>query len=89
MQDTDCATSDGGVESEDCLYINVWAPAKKAPAGGWPVMFWIYGGDLTSGSGSVPGYDGSHLANDREVVIVNHNYRLNGEYHLKNPRLRD
>ena len=36
-------------ESEDCLYLNVWAPSKKAPEGGWPVMFWIYGGNLQFG----------------------------------------
>jgi carboxylesterase type B len=36
-------------ESEDCLYLNVWAPGKKPPAEGWPVMFWIYGGNLQFG----------------------------------------
>jgi Carboxylesterase family len=36
-------------ESEDCLYLNVWAPSKKPPAEGWPVMFWIYGGNLQFG----------------------------------------
>ena len=35
--------------SEDCLYLNVWAPGKKPPADGWPVMFWIYGGNLQFG----------------------------------------
>lgn len=36
-------------ESEDCLYANVWAPKGTAPEGGWPVMFWIYGGNLQIG----------------------------------------
>lgn len=38
-------------ESEDCLYLNVWSPSKAPPAEGWPVMFWIYGGNLQFGYG--------------------------------------
>jgi para-nitrobenzyl esterase len=60
--------------SEDCLFLNVWAPAK-APRGGAPVMFWIHGGSFTAGSGSQAIYDGKALA-ERGVVVVTINYRL-------------
>ena len=39
------------VESEDCLYLNVFAPSTPAPAGGRAVLFWIFGGDLQFGEG--------------------------------------
>ena len=39
------------VESEDCLYLNVFAPSTPAPAGGRTVLFWIYGGNLQFGTG--------------------------------------
>jgi para-nitrobenzyl esterase len=38
---------------EDCLYLNVWTPAKSA-ANKLPVFFWIYGGGMVEGSGAVP-----------------------------------
>ena len=60
--------------SEDCLFLNVWAPAKP-PKGGAPVMFWIHGGSFTAGSGAQALYDGSRLA-ERGVVVVTINYRL-------------
>ncbi|MCW6536422.1 carboxylesterase/lipase family protein [Sphingomonas lycopersici] len=60
--------------SEDCLFLNLWAPAK-APRGGAPVMFWIHGGSFTAGSGSQALYDGAALAR-RGVVVVTINYRL-------------
>jgi carboxylesterase type B len=60
--------------SEDCLYLNVWTPAKS-PADRLPVMVWIYGGGFQVGSGSVPIYDGEGLAR-KGVVVVSMNYRL-------------
>ena len=36
-------------ESEDCLYLNVYAPATPAPNEGRTVMFWLFGGGLVSG----------------------------------------
>ena len=58
--------------SEDCLYLNVWAPANARKA---PVFVWIHGGALSGGSGSEPMYDGAKLA-ERGIVVVTINYRL-------------
>lgn len=55
---------------EDCLTLNVWAPAN---ASGLPVYFWIHGGAFIEGSGSW--LNGSALA-AKEVVVVTINYRL-------------
>lgn len=62
-------------QSEDCLYLNVWAPAAAKPGQKLPVMVWIHGGSFTGGAGSVPFYDGSHFA-ERGVILVTVNYRL-------------
>ncbi len=59
---------------EDCLYLNVWTGAEHAEAA-LPVMVWIHGGGLQTGSGSTLLYDGESLAN-RGVVLVTINYRL-------------
>ena len=45
--------------SEDCLSLNIWAPANAQKA---PVFFWIHGGALSGGSGSDALYDGTKLA---------------------------
>lgn len=63
---------DLGAVGEDCLFLNVWA---KQGATNAPVMVWIHGGALTTGSGSEPMYDGAKLA-ERGVVVVSINYRL-------------
>ncbi|MBO9713873.1 carboxylesterase family protein [Sphingomonas sp.] len=68
------ADRNGAPMSEDCLFLNVWAPAK-AVKGGAPVMVWIHGGSFTAGSGSQAVYDGSALA-ARGAVVVTLNYRL-------------
>jgi para-nitrobenzyl esterase len=64
--------------SEDCLTLNVWAPAapkldKKSP--GLPVMVWIYGGGFVTGGTSESRQDGQFLAH-RGVIVVSMNYRL-------------
>jgi carboxylesterase type B len=71
-------------ESEDCLYLNVWVPSRTPPAGGYPVMFWIYGGNLQFGTASLPIYSGEHVAANRDVILVSTNYRTNGEPRLYN-----
>ncbi|MEE9435769.1 MAG: carboxylesterase family protein [Candidatus Adiutricales bacterium] len=62
-------------QSEDCLFLNVWTPAKS-PDERLPVMVWIHGGGFAIGSGSNPGYTGANLC-EKGVVIVTINYRLN------------
>ena len=67
---------DDGVQSEDCLRVNVWTPAldgKKRP-----VMVWLHGGGYTAGSGQeLRSYDGENLARRGDVVVVSLNHRLN------------
>lgn len=68
---------DDGVQSEDCLRVNVWTPAI---AGGKkrPVMVWLHGGGYTAGSGQeLRSYDGENLARRGDVVVVSLNHRLN------------
>ncbi|PQP84250.1 para-nitrobenzyl esterase [Paenibacillus sp. PCH8] len=62
-------------ESEDSLYLNIWAPQEK-PTAELPVMVWIHGGSFVSGSGSLPVYDGTQLAVRGDVIVVTINYRL-------------
>lgn len=70
-------------DSEDCLTLNVRAPAG---AEGLPVMVWIHGGDHTDGSASDPFYDTDVLA-DRGCVFVTVNYRLGLFGFLAHPEL--
>jgi para-nitrobenzyl esterase len=71
--------------SEDCLYLNVWTPARSASAR-LPVMVWIFGGAYTEGSGSSPHDQGDHLA-AKGVVVVTFNYRLGALGFLAHPEL--
>lgn len=61
--------------SEDCLYLNIWTPAK-ANNEKLPVLVYFYGGGLMAGDGSEPRYDGESMAR-RGIVAVTVNYRLN------------
>jgi len=60
--------------SEDCLYLNVWTPAKS-PNEKLPVMVYFYGGGFVAGDGSENRYDGQSLA-QKGIVTVTLNYRL-------------
>ena len=60
--------------SEDCLYLNVWTPAKSAGEKR-PVFVYIYGGGFTEGSAAAPVYDGEGLASKGHVVVTI-NYRV-------------
>jgi para-nitrobenzyl esterase len=71
--------------SEDCLYLNVWTKAETG-AEKLPVMVWIHGGGWTSGSNSVPIYDGEAFAHN-EVVLVSVNYRMNAFGWMAHPAL--
>jgi para-nitrobenzyl esterase len=69
--------------SEDCLYLNVWAPASGR---GLPVVVWIYGGGFNVGSASMANYSGEGLAR-KGVVRVNLVYRLGALGFLAHPDL--
>ena len=64
----------GTKPDEDCLVLNVWAPAGRTSAK-LPVMVWIYGGGYVNGGSSPAVYDGSQFAK-QGVVFVSFNYRL-------------
>ncbi|MDX2303874.1 MAG: carboxylesterase family protein [Microscillaceae bacterium] len=61
--------------SEDCLYLNVWTPAKRNTKG-LPVLVYFYGGGYVAGDGSEPRYDGESMAK-KGIVAITVNYRLN------------
>ena len=64
----------GAGTSEDCLYLNVWTPAKFTNDR-VPVLVWIYGGGFNAGATSEPSYSGERLAG-KGVVLVSIAYRL-------------
>ena len=70
---------------EDCLYLNLWAPAAKS-AEKYPVLVWIYGGSFIGGGTSDPHFDGAKLA-ARGVVLVTVNYRTGALGYLAHPAL--
>jgi para-nitrobenzyl esterase len=71
--------------SEDCLYVNVWTPAKSADDR-LPVLVWIYGGGFSFGSTSTPVHNGEHLAR-KGVILVSLNYRVGPLGFLAHPEL--
>lgn len=72
-------------KSEDCLYLNVWTPAKSAKDK-LPVLVWIYGGGFSFGSTSDPVHNGEHLAR-KGVVLVSIAYRVGQIGFLAHPEL--
>ncbi|MFM1912214.1 MAG: hypothetical protein RIR51_52 [Bacteroidota bacterium] len=71
--------------SEDCLYLNVWTPAKESQKN-LPVLVYFYGGGNVAGDGSEPRYDGEHMA-QQGIVVVTCNYRLNIFGNFAHPEL--
>ena len=63
----------GTAPAEDCLYANVWRPARAAKK--LPVIFWIYGGGFVNGGASPPTYSGANLAK-QGVLVFSANYRV-------------
>jgi para-nitrobenzyl esterase len=74
---------DHAAMSEDCLFLNVWAPKGARNA---PVMVWIHGGSLVSGAGGDAVTDGARMA-EQGVVVVSINYRLGALGWLAHPAL--
>ncbi len=91
---TDCAQGGWGASpgtiaegsSEDCLYLNLWAPSEASAGDRLPVMVWIHGGGFTGGSGSGPQTFGNHFAK-QGVILVTINYRLGRLGHFAFPAL--
>lgn len=84
-----CMQSMGGPPpsglNEDCLYLNVWTPAKS-PKDRVPVLVWIYGGGFNGGATSIPVYSGEKLAK-RGVVLVSIAYRVGVFGFFSHPQL--
>lgn len=72
-----------GLQSEDCLFLNVWRPKKP---GKYPVMVFMHGGGFVFGAAGVPLYEGSGLA-ARGAVVVTMNYRLGRLGYFAHPAL--
>jgi para-nitrobenzyl esterase len=72
-QNPGLTTPAGATQSEDCLYLNVWAPPRQASPG--PVMVWIHGGGDDTGTATQAQYDGTPFAKDG-IVFVSLDYRL-------------
>jgi para-nitrobenzyl esterase len=72
-------------KSEDCLYLNIWSPAKSSSEK-IPVLIWIYGGGFSAGSTSEPVYSGEALAK-KGVVLVSIAYRVGPLGYLAHPEL--
>ncbi|MDO9323356.1 MAG: carboxylesterase family protein [Methanoregula sp.] len=71
--------------SEDCLYLNVWTPARSADEK-LPVMVFFYGGAFMDVAGSMPLYNGTTLA-QKGVIVVTPNYRVGALGFLAHPQL--
>lgn len=72
--------------SEDCLYLNIWAPPGAAPDSKAPVIVWIYGGGFSIGSASMANYGGENLAK-KGVVYVAIAYRVGALGFMAHPGL--
>jgi para-nitrobenzyl esterase len=73
--------------SEDCLYLNIWAPTENPSESALPVMVWIHGGANTLGSAAT--YIPSHLVAEQAVIVVTIQYRLASFGWFRHPALRD
>ncbi len=74
----------GPEQSEDCLYLNIWAPEKEMPKR--PVYVFIHGGGFQGGGASAAAYDGAGLAR-KGAVVVTINYRLGAFGFFAHPEL--
>src|SRR6185436_1128062 len=74
------------ITSEDCLFLNLWAPVTATTKSKLPVMVWIHGGGFVAGSGSDPGSAGIAFAK-QDVILITFNYRLGRFGHFAFPAL--
>jgi para-nitrobenzyl esterase len=91
-------TLNQAVGSEDCLYLNIWAPSERHEGdhhdgnhdghGGRPVIVFVHGGSDVSGYTADPVYDGAALAKAADAVVVTVNYRLGIFGFLSVPQLK-
>jgi len=72
--------------SEDCLYLNLWAPAGSKAGEKRPVLVFIYGGAFVQGTANMANYSGEHLAK-KGVVYVAMNYRVGAFGFMAHPEL--
>ncbi len=85
-----CAQIDGAptvtgfIGKEDCLYLNVWTPAKRSPKPR-ATVFYIPGGGFLVGGGTIPTYNGAYMAASGNVNVVTINYRLGSLGFLRSP----
>jgi para-nitrobenzyl esterase len=72
-----------GLQSEDCLRLNIWTPAINKNDKKRPVLVWLHGGGFVTGSSHEhPSYNGENLSHLGDVVVVSLNHRLNLFGHL-------
>lgn len=79
------SSSRAGRQSEDCLNLNIWAPAAK-PGESLPVLVWLFGGSFMVGSPSDILFDGEEFAK-RGVILITANYRVGVFGFLAHPAL--
>ena len=89
-----CMQADGerivyGRHSEDCLYLNIFAPLSAGVNSSLPVMFWIFGGSFLAGGIAFEQYNGARDAITNDIIFVTANYRLGPFGFLAAEQLRD
>jgi para-nitrobenzyl esterase len=72
--------------SEDCLYLNIWAPPLTGPGAKLPVIVFLYGGGFTIGSAGMAIYGGENVAR-HNAIFVNFNYRIGALGFMAHPEL--
>lgn len=90
FDETIASTLNTAVGSEDCLYLNIWQPARHGGHGDdkLPVIVFVHGGSNISGYTADPVYDGATLARTANAVVVTVNYRLGIFGFFNQPALR-